>query len=866
LTTKNRVGTQAIDTVATTSNNSSTNNPASDNRTPAPPATLTYSTSLEYTAGSYYAVVSLSWLPATAATDGTAMTPASTEIWQFRPTLGAGGTSVQQFDAPEQQTVTAVTGGKLPVLRTHLKALAGLGHLPKLTTHLIDESQVEVYVSAGSVASPNHAAVLHGYVPGQTWQFKIRAVGTNGKRSVFSNIVEVTMPTVVVAPPEPSKPLLYSDMGVVQVTWDGNSITGAPMPSDLDHLVVQRSVDALFANPYDVMSIFDSGTAIDGPLTVGTTYYYRFQAYNKIGQYGPPGGPPYSSIKVVGIDGAAIADGTIPNDAFNPDLLKKIEDAINATAGTSVPGNRVFPPSAIAPTDPHPPDDLLRAGDLWPDSGNQMRMKRYDGVGNWVDLRDTIVQAAFSAAGGAIAAPFLLPNIVQTQVLLAGLIQAKDIIATGSINSAAGLFGTVDAGILNAGVISAQRIDAKSISADKLLIADLTNFIDDPDFTGGDVVVLTPPGPVPPAHTFPVLRWGTSHRLAPAWTTASAGHIKAVADHPSLSNGTVVTSAGHVWSMLGNATSQSVTNTKTLSVVDTDQFYVEMWVRKISSVVSGTVSMVINLQTPTGPGTMTVLSQTFKAIDPVGTWVHLTGFVVPPPPTKKLPTYPPTPPDPAPTLSLLAGSYQLTTSLVVGSSVVAGEVQFASIVLRRKNNTNLIVDGSITASQIAASTITGYEIDANTIHAENIFAGTITAAQIWAGTLTALMVRGDQFWAGGWDPKTGLSLYPGLLITKNSLDYSTSATNSVFHMDFQSGSMIMRSAQTTTKARWEIDLAGIRLYNSANTKTVELASSGSAFFQGAIDASTFAAMSVNASGGVAGAVTTGAGSCWTPPV
>lgn len=64
-------------------------------------------------------------------------------------------------------------------------------------------------------------------------------------------------------------------------------------------------------------------------------------------------------------------------------------------------------------------------------------------------------------------------------------------------------------------------------------------------------------------------------------------------------------------------------------------------------------------------------------------------------------------------------------------------VHMRNVIVRRRNNGHLIVDGSITAGHLNADIIQGRHIEARTIEAINIKSGTITAEEIEVGTITA---------------------------------------------------------------------------------------------------------------------------------
>ena len=85
--------------------------------------------------------------------------------------------------------------------------------------------------------------------------------------------------------------------------------------------------------------------------------------------------------------------------------------------------------------------------------------------------------------------------------------------------------------------------------------------------------------------------------------------------------------------------------------------------------------------------------------------------------------------------------------LQISTPSVSNGYFFKNIKLIRRNAANLIVDGTITATQIAAGTITGSNIAANTITSSNIVANTITAGQIAASTITTAQIAANTITA-----------------------------------------------------------------------------------------------------------------------
>ena len=796
MVTRNRVGAQAIDTVATTSN-TNTQDPSKDNRVPSAPATLvaTPPPVLGYAGGTYSTTVSLSWVLPIKAVDGTTMTPDHTEVYH----------------------------------------LYGTGTGP--------------FILATTVDVPDHTAVLRGYGVGSTWQFKVRVVSANNKKSLFSNTLQITMPTTPLFQPMPSPPETSSVGLMAQVLWDGHDQNGAAMPGDFDHLVVKRADDTNFTtNVYQVGALLNAGTFIDGPFDQNAIYYYRFFAVNGLGIAGPDSVS--EPVVIAGVDGSDIQSGTINTLQLHEQLAADIQKAISSTESNAVPGNRIFGPSASPPTGST--SDPLLAGDLWFDSNNVPW--RYSGSDTgapnhgWVNVRDAVVDDAFKSVGGNIvlSQPYLLPDYVQTQFLKATLVSAHVLIAdqtiTTDIIAGHGLFGTMDAAVLNAGTISADRIAANSITTDKMLIADLTNFCNEPLFDNGGKSWTDPQSLLTAAG-------GTN---APVRLTVAAnGGVPSM----NADGVTVNHNDGWVYAATGiGGVGYTIANTRTLDVTEIDQFYGELWVRRTTSATTGKVTLALNVTC--GPNntvtTKPIGSYTFRTSDPVNKWFLITGFIQPPDPPKPPPTKQGGPGIPAWDPQCLPdGAFLARPVILMDATLIAGyKVQFTGARVQRKQHSQLVVDGSITASSLAAQTITGAEIAAGTVSADNIVTNTITATEIFSsgitGTsadisfITALLIRGETISTVGWDTVHKRPKWPGVTIDKTSMVYYDGNGAVYFKLDFATGAVTFNSGVDKTKPRYEITASGIRLYPTGTGAVPSVlldATTGNASFSGDITGS-----------------------------
>lgn len=162
--------------------------PGDDRRVPQAPAGLVAASDAYIdAAGLARAQVTLTWAPATTATDGTPLDKVSYVVW-IRP---------------------AVVGEEWRTL---------------LTT------------SATTVStSPFDVGSVH--------ELRVQAVNeANARAGALGAVVEVTMEADTTPPPVPSAPILTSSMGTITVVWDGKTSTGTAMPRDFERVEMRQGV------------------------------------------------------------------------------------------------------------------------------------------------------------------------------------------------------------------------------------------------------------------------------------------------------------------------------------------------------------------------------------------------------------------------------------------------------------------------------------------------------------------------------------------------------------------------------------------------------------------------------------------------
>ena len=95
------------------------------------------------------------------------------------------------------------------------------------------------WVSGGVTDAQRLTLGIGGLECGQRYEFRVRAVPTYSDRlGDWSNVVVALMASDVTPPSIPSKPILTSKLGVVDVQWDGRNNAGGGMELDFDHVEV----------------------------------------------------------------------------------------------------------------------------------------------------------------------------------------------------------------------------------------------------------------------------------------------------------------------------------------------------------------------------------------------------------------------------------------------------------------------------------------------------------------------------------------------------------------------------------------------------------------------------------------------------
>ncbi|WEZ84572.1 hypothetical protein P6U16_08360 [Rhizobium sp. 32-5/1] len=279
------------------------------------------------------------------------------------------------------------------------------------------------------------------------------------------------------------------------------------------------------------------------------------------------------------------------------------------------------------------------------------------------------------AAGSVTAAKIVAGTITATEIAAGAISTAK--LAAGAVTANELAANSVVAGKIAANAIVASNIAAKTITADKLVMADFTNYVENPTFADGDV----------------------------SWVKGANATI--VTGAPSLAF------IGDNYMSLSTGTTATTRNANVFPVVPGTTFMGSVTARAISSP-DGNLNFRIRFMEADGS---TYVGQvniaTFTPSDTSYTTKASGTLVVP------------------------AGAVYAWVDVQTLTALTTGSYRIGAVRVQRKNAGELIVDGTIVAAHIAANTITAAEIAANAITTSELASDSVTAAKIVAGTITA---------------------------------------------------------------------------------------------------------------------------------
>lgn len=267
-------------------------------------------------------------------------------------------------------------------------------------------------------------AYLTGYRPGEEWIFQVRALSRTGGWGDFSDpVVLIADPPLIPLDP-PSTPTLSTDVGTVSVRWDG-LLGGQPAPRRYKYMEIERSTS--INGTYVRVSSFVTSGGVDTSGIVGTTYWYRLVPYDYLNVRGVASVA--VSIKVAGVDTSDLDNAL--NDAI-AGAISKADQAITAANGK----NKITFSNSEPTT-----SNVGIAGDLWYQRDGAGKIK-----GIWENT-GTNVWVKRTQSGETLV--------------------------------------DVDAATITTGFLGSDRIGANTITSKQILIANLDNQLDNPNFETG---------------------------------------------------------------------------------------------------------------------------------------------------------------------------------------------------------------------------------------------------------------------------------------------------------------------------------------------------------------------------------------------
>lgn len=309
---------------------------------------------------------------------------------------------------------------------------------------------------------------------------------------------------------------------------------------------------------------------------------------------------------------------------------------------------------------------------------------------------------------GGISLRVQATQVLDGELIVDGSIFA-DAIAANQIATSHIVTAGLDAGVVKFGTMSGDRIAANTMLVSSLVVTDLENLLDNP-----------------------VAQLGAVNAAAPGW----AGTIPAwFAVVPTTRSATLPdASTGPCLELTANGTSVVAINNRSSTVKPGDQLWVSGYVRKVSGTDAvGTIYPIGTVTTKQG-GTLDTTTQPVVT-DPAGvqstmsvdistltagTWVSYEGVYTVP-----------------------AGGIKTQFYMNLGANIADGVYQFWGMEVRRKAAGKLIVDGSITSSQIDADDITAAIVQTGLLQAQFTLTGVLGISGANAGWSAA-----DGLWLG----------------------------------------------------------------------------------------------------------------------
>lgn len=311
------------------------------------------------------------------------------------------------------------------------------------------------------------------------------------------------------APPAATDPTLVSGQMALTVHWSGGLVSTAP--ADFSHVEVHMSQSSGFTPTSSTLQgIMQTGGNYPlAPLVAGDSYFVRLVSVNTSGISGPASG---QAVGVpTGVSAGDIVDATITTAKLADAAVTSTKIADGAVGGDQIATSSIDPTkvaftahdingvqTSLLSSSPSSPN----IGDLWMDSSNGNQLYRWDGS-SWVSVQDTAIAAAQSAAdskvktfiqsttptasgvgdlwydsandnrlkrwdGSSWITVQLGTGAISSNAITAGLL------ASGAVDATALAAGAVTETAISAGAVGTNELAANAVTAGKIAAATIT--------------------------------------------------------------------------------------------------------------------------------------------------------------------------------------------------------------------------------------------------------------------------------------------------------------------------------------------------------------------------------------------------------
>ncbi|HEX8048431.1 MAG TPA: carbohydrate binding domain-containing protein [Rhizobium sp.] len=310
---------------------------------------------------------------------------------------------------------------------------------------------------------------------------------------------------------------------------------------------------------------------------------------------------------------------------------------------------------------------------------------------------------------GQIVGTQISDGVISTPKLAAGSVTANTL-AAGAVSADKIAANTITAGQLAAGAIGAAQIAANAITADKMVLGDFTNRVENPNFGEGDV----------------------------SWVKTAAG--VAIVNDPANAY------TGNYYMSIGVGSGNFTRNNSMFPVVPGEQYFLQVFAKAVGA---PNVNLTPRIRFMQGDKTTSVnqgLAPAFTSAD--AAYVERSAAITVP-----------------------AEAAYAWVDLLPGGSITAGSYAVGFVSCQRRNTGNLLVDGVITTSKLAANAVVTGNLAANAVTAKSL------VLQDWENLIPDNQMQTSV----AWPTLASCAITPATtqaFTSKGSIDYTYAAGSS----------------------------------------------------------------------------------------